>query len=69
MRDPNRIPVILEALRKEWEASPDLRLCQLIYNISNGENPRGIVNRDMYNVEDTEFMRELNQYSQKHTKG
>lgn len=33
MRDPKRIPVILEELRKYWEANPDLRLGQIIHNI------------------------------------
>ena len=32
MRDPARIPVILERLRKVWEAHPDLRLGQLVVN-------------------------------------
>lgn len=63
MRDPNRIPVILEALREEWEACPDMRLCQLISNITRGEGPVSIVHRDLFNVEDTEFMRELHEWS------
>lgn len=32
MRDPNRIPKILNQLRKIWEQYPDLRLEQLILN-------------------------------------
>lgn len=32
MRDPARIPIILEQIRKIWEQYPDLRLCQLIGN-------------------------------------
>ena len=32
MRDPNRIPKVLDILRKNWEENPDLRLCQLISN-------------------------------------
>jgi hypothetical protein len=32
MRDPARIPVILERLRVAWEKAPDLRLGQLIMN-------------------------------------
>ena len=31
-RDPQRIPVILEALRKAWEKEPDQRLMQLLVN-------------------------------------
>lgn len=32
MRDPERIPEILDKLRKAWEKSPDIRLGQLISN-------------------------------------
>lgn len=32
MRDPARIPAILDRLRKVWEAHPDLRLGQLVVN-------------------------------------
>ena len=32
MRDPARIPKILEKVRRIWEAEPDLRLGQLIWN-------------------------------------
>ena len=32
MRDPVRIPRMLEAIRKVWEAHPDLRLGQLLVN-------------------------------------
>ena len=30
MRDPRRIPGVLEKLRAAWEAAPDLRLGQLV---------------------------------------
>lgn len=32
MRDPNRIPRIIEKLQRFWEQNPDLRLGQLIDN-------------------------------------
>lgn len=66
MRDPNRIPVILEALRKEWEASPDLRLCQLVSNIASVNEAKAIVSQDVYYIEDTEFMRDLAEYRGRH---
>ena len=34
MRDPNRIDMIIEAVRNEWKKVPDWRLGQLISNIS-----------------------------------
>ena len=32
MRDPDRIPPAVEALSSAWEAHPDWRLGQLVYN-------------------------------------
>lgn len=32
MRDPERIPVILDTIKEIWEKYPDLRLSQLIIN-------------------------------------
>ena len=37
MRDPNRIPVMLEELKTLWETHPDWRLGQLIVNLSRAE--------------------------------
>jgi hypothetical protein len=33
-RNPERIPEVLEALRVAWEKNPELRLGQLIRNVS-----------------------------------
>ena len=38
MRDPNRIDIIIEELRKCWKRNPDLRLGQLIYNLNKSGN-------------------------------
>ena len=32
MRNPNRIPIILEEIRKLWEKNPDQRFGQLLEN-------------------------------------
>lgn len=32
MRNPNRIPLVLGAIEREWRKNPDLRLGQLIVN-------------------------------------
>jgi hypothetical protein len=32
VRNPDRIPVVLESLRRLWERNPDWRLGQLIWN-------------------------------------
>jgi hypothetical protein len=33
LRDPERIPMILQALEREWRKSPDLRLGQFMVNL------------------------------------
>lgn len=35
MRDPNRIPVVLDELRRYWERNPGLRLAQIIGNTAS----------------------------------
>ena len=34
MRDPKRIPVVLDALARYWTANPDLRLGQIVVNMT-----------------------------------
>ena len=36
LRNPKRIPVILDELRALWESHPDWRLGQLIVNLTRG---------------------------------
>ena len=49
MRDPKRIPIILEKIRKLWEAYPDLRLGQLVYNAAWDSREKGV---DVFYTED-----------------
>jgi uncharacterized protein YihD (DUF1040 family) len=51
MRDPNRIPEILSMMSRVWYKNPDLRLCQLIINVTGIQDP--------YYVEDEEFLKKL----------
>jgi len=46
MRDPNRIPVVLDKLREFWELYPDWRLGQLFNNLQS------IIGHDMFYMED-----------------
>lgn len=39
MRDPTRIPIVLEEIRKLWEHYPDWRLGQLIVNATGRNDP------------------------------
>lgn len=54
MRNPNRIPKILVLLEKVWEKYPDLRLGQLIENIT-----RDAGWNDAYCIEDDDLEKEL----------
>jgi len=53
MRDPRRIPVLLEALRKAWEQDPDLRLTQLVVNTLDARP------NDLFYVEDDVLLAKL----------
>ena len=58
MRDPARIPTILEKLNAVWQKYPDIRFGQLIINLysqipTSEEKVRGSV--DFFSVEDPDF--------------
>lgn len=55
MRDPHRIEPMLAALRRIWEANPDLRLAQIISNAARGTPAWP----DVFSVEDQELMKGL----------
>jgi uncharacterized protein YihD (DUF1040 family) len=55
MRDPARIPRILDLVREIWCKNPDLRLSQLIMN-SLG------INFDPYYIEDDKLEKALKEY-------
>jgi hypothetical protein len=46
-RDPERIDLVLDAVRTAWKAAPDLRLTQLLANTTRCETSAAF-----YNVED-----------------
>lgn len=48
MRNPDRIPVLLDLIRTEWEKYPDMRLMQLLVNILDARpNPLFTVEDDV----------------------
>lgn len=57
MRDPNRIETILEALQLTWQQEPDLRLGQLLINITKPQSPCP----ELFYLEDDELLQYLNQ--------
>lgn len=51
MRDPKRIDRIVDKLRKLWHTRPDMRLGQLVMNVTRDET--GSVSKDRaFNIED-----------------
>lgn len=54
MRDPNRIPRVLDLLEKVWAEVPDWRLGQLIENIA-----RELGWNDAFYMEDDVLQKEL----------
>jgi len=58
MRDPERIPEILNKLKEIWEKYPDLRLGQLISNMSD-RSPW-----PLFYIEDDEFIERMEEFYQ-----
>lgn len=58
MRDENRIPKIIEHLKRIWKANPDLRLGQLIVVATKPENPCPSV----FYIEDEELLKGLSAF-------
>lgn len=54
MRNPNRIPRVLDLLEKEWQKVPDWRLGQLIENIA-----RDLGWNDAFYISDDDLEKEL----------
>ena len=55
MRDKNRIPKILNELKRIWEANPDFRLGQLMVIATKPKNP----SPSIFNIEDEELLKGL----------
>ncbi len=48
MRDPARIDVVIEKLRDIWKRNPDMRLGQMVANVTTED--------DIYHMEDSELI-------------
>lgn len=57
-RMPDRIPKVIGALRQAWFQYPDLRLGQLLMNVT----PNG---KDLFYLEDEEIVELLKEYTAK----
>lgn len=56
MRDKNRIPLVLEEIERIWSNYPDIRFMQLIDNLSWKYASDMSVDRDLFYLEDTNFL-------------
>lgn len=52
MRDPDRIDIIVEELRKAWHRQPDQRLIQLIMNACRTRDGSVLSSSALWNTED-----------------
>jgi uncharacterized protein YihD (DUF1040 family) len=55
LRDPARIEVLLELLRQYWKQNPDLRIGQIITNLSSSKR----MSIDPYYIEDDMIINSL----------
>ena len=69
MRDPNRIPIILQQIEKEWKKNPDIRFGQVLSTILDikplyvEEDIVGFTSKiDPYYLEDREFLKLFKKY-------
>ena len=63
MRDPKRIPEILNELKGIWSSFPDLRLGQLIINAAGMWNMSAMdAERKLFYMEDEEFIKTIRQH-------
>lgn len=59
MRDPNRIPEVLEEIEHLWRLHPDWRLGQLISNLAAWSDP---VEGSVYDIEDDALVEEVHRH-------
>lgn len=62
-RDPDRIDVVLSAIRAVWSADPDLRLAQLVVNAANLAG-RDVISPELFSLEDDDLLAGLDAYQQ-----
>jgi hypothetical protein len=56
MRDPDRIPIVLEKIERLWQRYPDWRLGQLVANVAAWRDT------DIWNIEENELTEEIDRH-------
>jgi uncharacterized protein YihD (DUF1040 family) len=59
MRDPNRIPLVLQEIERLWQAHPDWRLGQLVCNLAAWADPMQNI---VWDVEDEVLVAEAQRH-------
>ena len=59
MRNPDRIPQVLEEIEHLWRQHPDWRLGQLICNLTAWANPEEV---SPYDIEDDELVAQIERH-------
>lgn len=59
MRDPARIPMVLQAIERIWRTHPDWRLGQLICNLASWSDPTQDV---VWDIEDEMLVAEVERH-------
>ena len=58
MRDPKRIPEILDLINQVWQTEPDMRYLQLIYNLQSIYSAEIDSNGEVKSIEQDGFSRQ-----------
>ena len=66
MRDPNRIPLVLQEIEKLWRLHPDWRLGQLICNLAAWADPTQNI---VWDVEDDVLVAEVQCHLKQNAEG
>jgi uncharacterized protein YihD (DUF1040 family) len=64
MRDPKRIPKVLERIREIWERNPDLRLAQLVVNATKMVGHEDASQSRIFNLEDDQLLKGIDKLEQ-----
>ena len=59
MRDPKRIPIVMDNIMHEWIKNPDYRLGQMISNAMHG------CSVDLFYIEDDELVKRIQEHCKK----
>ena len=59
LRDPKRIPKLLKVIEELWSNMPDMRLLQLLINVSSKSSESGL-----FYMEDEMLLSKLEQYAE-----